>query len=62
MADKVKVNIYMSEDMLAALKKLAALKDVPYAELVRTAVRDFILANASKINEERAAITRVNKA
>lgn len=61
MSDKVKVNIYMPADLLAALKKLAHMKGVPYAELVRTAVRGFISENAGKIADERAAIARVNK-
>lgn len=52
MADKVKVNIYMSPDMLSALKKLAAKRDTPYAELVRTACREYIVANASQIIEQ----------
>ena len=51
MADKVKVNIYMSPDMLSALKKLAAKRDVAYAELVRTACREYIVANAAAIVE-----------
>lgn len=52
MADKVKVNIYMSPDMLSALKKLSAKRDVPYAELVRTACREYIVANAASIVEQ----------
>lgn len=52
LADKVKVNIYMSPDMLSALKKLAAKRDVAYAELVRTACRDYIIKNAGQIMDE----------
>jgi predicted DNA binding CopG/RHH family protein len=60
-SDKVKVNIYMSSDMLAALKKLAKLQDVPYAELVRAAVRDYVTAHAGRIAKERQALNEVNK-
>lgn len=59
MADKVKVNIYMSPEMLSALKKLADLQDRPYAELVRTACKEYILANAKKIAAEREQLGAV---
>ena len=52
MAEKVKVNIYMSPDMLAVLKKLSAKREVPYAELVRTACREYIVANAATIMQD----------
>ena len=56
MADKVKVNIYMSPDMLSALKKLAAKRDVAYAELVRTACREYIVKNAAQIIDDSKAM------
>jgi hypothetical protein len=61
MSEKVKVNIYMSEDMLAALKKLAKLQDRPYAELVRVACKAFIVANAKLIAEEREIMDKAGK-
>jgi hypothetical protein len=39
--------------MLTALKKLAAMRDVSYAELVRTACREYIVANATQIANDR---------
>ena len=60
MSDKVKVNIYMSPAMLAALKRLANMQDRPYAEVVRLACKDYILANAATITAERAALDKVN--
>lgn len=48
-ADKVKINLYMSADLLAAMKKLAARRDQSYAELVRTACRDYVIAHAQTI-------------
>jgi hypothetical protein len=42
----------MSPDMLSALKKLAAKRDAPYSELVRTACREYLVANAGQIIEQ----------
>jgi len=56
MADKIKVNIYMSPDMLKVLKKLAQMRDVAYAELVRTACREYIVKNAAQIQADRSTI------
>lgn len=61
MADKVKVNIYMSPDMLAALKRLAAMQDVPYAEIVRAACRSYIVEQRSRIEHEKKVIDSVNE-
>lgn len=61
MADKVKVNIYMSPDMLQALKRLAAMQDVPYAELVRAACRDYIVQHRGRIEHERQAMEAAGK-
>lgn len=60
MSEKVKVNIYMSPDMLAALKRLARLMDRPYAEVVRVACKNYILANAESIAAERKAMDKVS--
>ena len=59
MADKIKVNIYLPPDMLQALKRLAALQDRPYAEVVRVACREYILKHADSVVAERKALNRV---
>jgi len=59
MADKVKVNIYLPPDMLTALKRLAAMMDRPYAEVVRVACKQYILAHAESIAAERKALNKV---
>jgi hypothetical protein len=59
MAEKVKVNLYMSPNMLSALKRLAELQDLPYAEVVRTACKEYIVANAQRIATERGTIDSV---
>jgi hypothetical protein len=46
----------MSTDMLAALKKLSRMRDVAYAELVRTACREYIVKNAMQIASDHAAM------
>jgi hypothetical protein len=57
-ADKIKVNIYISPDMLKILKKLAAIREVAYAELVRTACREYIVRHATQITADRDAMER----
>jgi hypothetical protein len=61
MADKVKVNIYMSPDMLSALKRLARMQDVPYAEVVRAACRSYIVEQRARIEHEKHVIDKVNE-
>lgn len=61
MADKVKVNIYMSPQMLEALKRLAAMQDVPYAEVVRAACRTYIVEQRGRIEHERNVLDAVNQ-
>lgn len=61
MSEKVKVNIYMTPDMLAALKNLAALRDVPYAEIVRTAVREYVMTHSDRLRLEKVTISQEAK-
>lgn len=61
MSEKVKVNIYMTPEMLKALKHLAKLMDRPYAEVVRVACKNYILTHAAGIAAERAAMDQVSK-
>ena len=56
MAEKIKANIYFSPDMLRALKQIGNHRGQPYAEVVRQACREYILANAMKAQREFEAM------
>lgn len=60
MADKIKANVYFDGDMLQGLKKLAALKGVPYASLVREACREYVLRHATQIIDDSRTLERVH--
>lgn len=53
MADKVKTSVFFAPDMLSALKKIGKARDVGYAEIVRTACREYIVKHAATVLEER---------
>lgn len=59
MAEKVKVNMFMSPDLLAKLKHLAKLQDVSYSEVIRAACRDYIVANRERLERDAVILEMV---
>jgi hypothetical protein len=51
-----RINLYMAADWLAGLKKLAALKNTTYSELIRVACREYILREGPKAMVEAQTI------
>lgn len=56
-----KINIYFSDPVLEALKKMAAARGTTYSELIREACRAYVIKEAPRILEETAAIRKVGK-
>lgn len=59
MGDKVRINLYIGQDLIKALKKLAEALDVSYAELIRSACRDYVIRNHERLEAERRKISEV---
>ena len=57
--NRERVNLYLDRAYLDAMKKLASLRNTTYSELIRTAVRDFIVREAPKAMQEINAIKEV---
>lgn len=51
-----KVNVYIQTDVLDALRRMAARKGVAYAELLREAARQYVLAEGPKLLAQEKAI------
>lgn len=57
--DRVKVNLFLQADVLAAMKKMATIRGTTYSDLVREACRRFVVAEASKLIEEQKQLDAV---
>jgi metal-responsive CopG/Arc/MetJ family transcriptional regulator len=49
---KVKVNIYVDEKLLEALRRIGEARGVTYSELIREACRKYVYAESSKVVQE----------
>lgn len=55
----VKVNLYFDEKILKALRHIGAARGITYSELVREAVRRYVLAEGGKVVLEAAEMKRL---
>lgn len=58
---RVRINFYFDEQVFEALRTIAALKNVTYSELIRTACHEYVVREANKAKADRATITEVSK-
>lgn len=60
--DRVKVNLFLQADVLAALKKMATIRGTTYSDLVREACRRFVVAEAGKLIEDQKQLDALRPA
>ena len=51
--DSVRVNIYLPSQFLTALKRLAAKQSTSYSELVRTAVKEYLIRERDRLKAQQ---------
>lgn len=51
-----KINVYMPDNVLAALKKLAEMKGTTYSELIRVAAQQYVVREGPKMIQEAKQI------
>ncbi len=49
---KSKINIYVDDRMLEALRRIGAARGVTYSELIRDACRKYVFAEGGKVVQE----------
>lgn len=54
--NREKINFYVSKDVLEALRRLAEKQARPMSELIRDALRVYVLSEAQKISAETKLI------
>jgi hypothetical protein len=59
--DRVRINFYFDEQVFEAMKKLAALKNVTYSELIRTACREYVVREGTAAIAAGKVIRDVSK-
>ena len=59
--DRERINFYFDKTLLEALKKLAALKNTTYSELIRVAVREYVVREGQKAIADGTIIREVRK-
>jgi hypothetical protein len=59
--DRVRINFYFDEQVFEAMKKLAALKNVTYSELIRAACREYVVREGAAAIEAGKIIRDVRK-
>lgn len=60
--DRTKVNVYIQQNVLAALKKIATLKGTSYSELLRIAAAEYVLREGKRALEEQQRIVLAGQA
>lgn len=56
-----KVNVYVGVDVIEALRRLAAKQGRPQSELIRDALRAYVISEAAKIAQEQRTIREAGK-
>ena len=59
--DRERINFYFDKQVLEALKKLAALKNTSYSELIRVAAREYVLREGKQAIEDGTLINEVSR-
>ena len=59
--DRERINFYFDKNLLEALKKLAALKNTTYSELIRIGMREYVVREGTKAIESGQIIKEVRK-
>lgn len=59
--DRERINFYFDKNLLEALKKLAALKNTTYSELIRVGMREYVVREGAKAIESGLIIKEVRK-
>lgn len=54
--DRIKVNVYVQTNVLAALKKIALMKGTSYSELLRQAAAEYVVREGSRALQEKKQI------
>lgn len=56
---KSKVNIYLDDRMLEALRRIGEARGITYSELIRDAIRRFVFAEGGKVVQESVEYKRL---
>jgi metal-responsive CopG/Arc/MetJ family transcriptional regulator len=59
--DRDRINFYFDKQVLEALKKLAALKNTTYSELIRVAVRKYVVEEGMRAIADGTIIKEVRR-
>ena len=59
--DRERINFYFDKQVLEALKKLAALKNTTYSELIRVATREYVVREGAKAIADGTIIKEVRR-
>lgn len=52
--DRERINFYLDREILDGLKKLAALTNTTYSELIRQACREYVAGHTSQAHSDKA--------
>lgn len=59
--NRERINFYFDTQVLEALKKLAALKNTTYSELIRVAAREYVVREGTKAIADGHIVAEVRK-
>lgn len=59
--NRERINFYFDAQVLEALKKLAALKNTTYSELIRVAAREYVVREGTKAIEDGQIMKEVRQ-
>ncbi len=59
--DRERINFYFDKQVLEALKKLATLKNTTYSELIRVAVRKYVVEEGTRAIADGIIIKEVRR-
>jgi metal-responsive CopG/Arc/MetJ family transcriptional regulator len=59
--NRERINFYFDENILEALKKLAAMKNTTYSELIRVACREYVIREGEKAVADGTLIKEIRK-
>lgn len=59
--DRERINFYFDKNLLEALKKLAALKNTTYSELIRIGMREYVVREGKLAIESGQIIKEVQQ-
>jgi hypothetical protein len=59
--DRERINFYFDRQVLEALKKIAALKNTSYSELIRIGMREYVVREGQKAIDSGQLIKDIRK-